>query len=319
MKKLATLIAALVASFGLYLATFSVVNRPLTVGGVWNTVQQKISYAQSLGHPKLAIWAGSNGRYSHRCQYFTEATGLPCINLSMAVGIGIDFQLLMFEPLLQAGDVLYVPLEYSEYAIERGEMEAGAENIALVQHAQGMLWSMGLARTARAWGYFDLPFFIHGLIESGLKRRGFQRREGAESFTAQGDQRGHTAELGLPYRQLLQSAPFATPQIPDDSRALSVLAEFLDRMRLRGVHVIGGLPTTADSVPINEEVIIRLRSFYRQHGHDFLVLPNQSQYLLDCFFDSTYHLNEACQIEHSRLVGQAIVEQAALASGRALK
>jgi len=249
----------------------------------------------------------------------TEATGMPCVNLSMAVGIGIDFQLKMFDPLLQADDVLYVPLEYSEYAIERDEMEGGAENIALVQHAHGLLWSMGLTRTARAWGYFDLPFLIHGLIESGLKRRGFQRREGADTFTAQGDQRGHTAELGQPYRQLLQSAPFSTPEIPNDSRALSVLAEFLDRMRVRGVHVIGGLPTTADSVPINERVIARLRGFYQQHGHDFLVLPNHSEYPLDCFFDSTYHLNEGCQIEHSRLVGQAIAEQAALASDRTLK
>ena len=319
MKKLATLIAALVASIGLYLATFSVVNRPLTVGGVWNTVQQKISYAQSLGHPKLAIWAGSNGRYSHRCQYFTEATGLPCINLSMAVGIGIDFQLLMFEPLLQKGDVLYVPLEYNEYAIERDAMEGGAENIALVQQAHGLLWSMGLARTARAWGYFDLPFLIHGLIESGLKHRGFQRREGADTFTDQGDQRGHTAELGLPYRQLLQGAVFDSPKIPAHSRALTVLGDFLDRMHARGVRVIGGLPTTSDGMPINEQVIARLRGFYRHHGHDFLVLPNHSEYPLDCFFDSTYHLNEACQIEHSKLVGKAISEQTALASDRTQK
>jgi hypothetical protein len=319
MKKLATLIAALVASLGLYLATFSVVNRPLTVGGVWNTVQQKISYAQSLGHPKLAIWAGSNGRYSHRCQYFTEATGLPCINLSMAVGIGIDFQLLMFEPLLQAGDVLYVPLEYNQYAIERDEMEGGAENIALVQHAHGLLWSMGLARTARAWGYFDLPFLIHGVIESILNSKGFQRREGVDSMTPQGDQRSHTAKLGLPYRQLLQSSRFDPPQIPGQSRALSVLGDFLDRMHARGVRVIGGLPTTPDGVQINEPLIAQLRGFFQQHGQDFLVLPNRSQYPLDCFFDSLYHLNEGCQIEHSNLVGQAISAQAALASGRALK
>ena len=315
MKKLATLIAALVTSFGLYVATFSVVNRPLTVGGVWSTVQQKIGDAQSLGHPKLAIWAGSNGRYSHRCEYFTEATGLPCINLSMAVGIGIDFQLMMFEPLLQAGDVLYVPLEYNQYAIERSEMEGGAENIALVQHAQGLLWSMGLARTARAWGYFDLPFLVHGIIESILNRKGFQRREGADTLTAQGDQRAHTAERGQPYRQLLLGARFDPPQIPDQSRALSVLGDFLDRMHARGVRVIGGLPTTPDGVPLDEQTLAKLRGFFQRHGQEFLVLPNQSQYPLDCFFDSLYHLNEACQIEHSRRIGRAIAEQAATALG----
>lgn len=319
MKKLVTLIAALLASFGLYLATFSLVSRPLTVGGVWNTVQQKISYAESLGHPMLAIWAGSNGRYSHRCQYFTEAIGLPCINLSMAVGIGIDFQLMMFEPLLHKGDVLYMPLEYNQYAIERPEMEGGAENIALVQHAHDLLWSQGLARTARAWGYFELPFLIHGLIESALSRNGFQRREGVDSMTPQGDQRDHTAELGLPYRQLLQGARFEPPKFPEQSRALSVLGDFLDRMRERGVRVVGGLPTTPVGVPIDDALIVQLRGFFQQHGHDFLVLPNRSQYPLDCFFDSTYHLNERCQGQHSRLVGHAMAEQTALASERAAR
>jgi glycosyltransferase involved in cell wall biosynthesis len=157
-----------------------------------------------------------------------------------------------------------VPLEYNQYAIERDEMEGGAENIALVQQAHGLLWSMGLARTARAWGYFDLPFLIHGVIESVLNRKGFQRREGVDSMTAQGDQRSHTAELGLPYRQLLHSSRFDPPQIPEQSRALSVLGDFLDRMHARGVRVIGGLPTTPDGVQINEPLIAQLRGFFQQ-------------------------------------------------------
>jgi hypothetical protein len=196
-------------------------------------------------------------------------------------------------------------------------MEGGAENIALVQHAHGLLWSQGLARTARAWGYFELPFLIHGLLESALNRSGFQRREGVDAMTPQGDQRGHTAELGLPYRQLLQGARFEPPKIPEQSRALTVLGDFLDRMRERGVRVIGGLPTTPDGVRIDDALIAQLRGFFQQHGHDFLVLPNRSQYPLGCFFDSTYHLNEGCQGEHSRLVGQAMAAQAAFAPERA--
>jgi hypothetical protein len=72
-------------------------------------------------------------------------------------------------------------------------------------------------------------------------------------------------------------------------------------------------------VQINEPLVAQLRGFFQQHGQDFLVLPNRSQYPLDCFFDSLYHLNEGCQVEHSKLVGRAIAAQAALASSRALK
>jgi hypothetical protein len=77
-------------------------------------------------------------------------------------------------------------------------------------------------------------------------------------------------------------------------------------MHARGVRVIGGLPTTPDGVQINEPLIAQLRGFFQQHGQDFLVLPNRSQYPLDCFFDSTYHLNEGCQIEHSKQLAIAL-------------
>ena len=86
-------------------------------------------------------------------------------------------------------------------------------------------------------------------------------------------------------------------------------------MHARGVRVIGGLPTTPDGVRINGPLIAQLRGFFQQHGQDFLVLPNRSQYPLDCFFDSLYHLNEGCQAEHSRRIGRAIAEQAAAPSG----
>jgi hypothetical protein len=60
-------------------------------------MQMKTAYARSLHNPKLTNCAGSNGRYSLRCAAIAAQSGLPCVNLSVAVGVGVDYQLQHFE------------------------------------------------------------------------------------------------------------------------------------------------------------------------------------------------------------------------------
>jgi hypothetical protein len=306
MRKVWALMAALAASLLLYLGVFRVVDRPLTLGEIDVAIRLKTAYAESLQHPRLAIWAGSNGRYSHRCSAFTATTGLPCVNLSLAVGIGIDFQLRQFETLLQAGDVLYMPLEYSQYRIGRDEMESGAENTVLVHARRDILWTLPPRRIARALGAFDLSFLINGLVETGLDARGFKRRSGMDSLTPQGDESGHTAARGAPYQAFLRQAGFDTRPLPDRSHAFDVLADFLDRAHARGVRVVAGLPTTPDKFALDTAGIQHLQAFYARHHAELIVLPNRSQYPIGCFYDTPYHLHEGCQIEHSLQVGRLL-------------
>ena len=310
MKKLSALTLAILLSLALYITVFTVVKRPLTVGGVDAALRSKTDYANSLPHPKFAIWAGSNGRYSHRCEAFTEVLLVPCVNLSIAVGVGIDFQLLNFEALLQAGDVLYVPLEYNQYRIERDEMESGAENITIAHHSATWLHVLGLRRIVRAWGSFDLPFLVHGTVEMALAGKGFKQRGGKEGLTPQGDQTGHTASNGIAYRDFVARQVFDNRSLPEQSRAFEVIEGFLDRMRIKGVTVVGGLPTTPNHVKLNDADIARLQTLFARHGQSFLVLGNRSQYPLSCFFDTLYHLNEDCQKAHSIRVAAALSQMA---------
>ena len=307
MRPLLVFAASMLASVLLYLGVFSVVQRSLTLDSMALLIENKLAHAQSLPAPRLLLLAGSNGRYSHRCQALQAATGWPCSNLSLAVGLGLDFQLQWIEPLLKAGDVLYLPLEYSQYAVSQDEMESGAENTLLVHHFQQTLWSLPAPRIARAYGSFDLPFLTHGLLEMALSRAGFQMRNGADALTPEGDARGHTAVAGLAYTAYLRSVKFDNTPLPLQSHALEVVDAFLARAAQRSVRVIGGLPTTPDSAVLDDAGIQRLRNLFARHDHSFLVLPSRSQYPLSCFFDTLYHLNEPCQLQHSRAVGMALL------------
>ena len=306
MKKLLALLGLLVASCLLYLGVFTTVHRPLVVGDITRQLKHKLSYAAQLKSPKLVIFAGSNGRFSHRCETLGAALARPCVNTSVGVGIGLDFQLAQVEPLLNAGDVVYLPLEYSQYGVSEQTMHAGLHNAALVHDYRAHLHSLDAPRVLRAYASFDLPFLIHGLLEMALNARGFQRRSSLDSLTPQGDESGHTALLAQRYAAFVRTSVAEPTTMAQTSHAQQVLGEFLDRARARGVQVIGGLPTIPDTVPVAPTDITSLRQFYVSHGQRFLVLNNLSRYPLSCFYDTLYHLHEGCQVEHSARVGSGL-------------
>ena len=309
MRKALILGAALLASCLLYLTIFSFVHRPLTTGVVGVALRERIAYARTLPSPKLVVWAGSNGRYSHRCETLSQVTRLPCANLSVAMGVGLDFQLLLYEPLLNPGDVVYMPLEYGQYSVERDAMEGGIENATLVQDFRPLLWSLEPHRIARAYGSFDLTYLVHGSIEMALQAAGAQRRAGStESNNSHGDVIGHTAALAAPYSGFLQKAAAGSrgKGLPLDSHALRVVEAFVERSRARGVEVIAGLPTVPDTTAIDERFVAHLDQVMQRHGQSLMLLPNRSRYPLSCFYDTLSHLHEDCQIEHSKAIGMML-------------
>ena len=196
MKKLTTLILLLALSGALFIGVFSVVHRPLVVGEIQRQLDYKLGYARTLASPKILILAGSNGRFSHRCAALSQALDRPCVNGSIGVGIGLDFQLEQWDRMLRAGDLVYLPLEYSQYAFTNAQMHAGLQNALLVHSQQPYLWSLPWQRVAAAYGSFDLPFLVHGLVEMALDRQGFRRRSSTDSLTPQGDEQGHTVAAG---------------------------------------------------------------------------------------------------------------------------
>ncbi len=302
MKKLLALACLVGLSIVLFVAVFSVVHRPLVVGEIQKNLDYKLAYARQLDSPKIVLLAGSNGRYSHRCEVLSAALDKPCVNASIGVGIGLDFLLDQWRPVLRRGDIVYMPLEYGQYRFTRAEMHGGLQNALMVHSQRDYLLSLGPQRITAAYGSFDLPFLIHGLAEMALDRRGFRRRSSTDSLTPQGDESGHTAKLGQAYATFLRGSVAESAQVPVGSDAIRVLDSFLQQARRDGIVVVGGLPTVPDSVTVAAADVERLRGLYESQGQAFVMLPNRSRYPIDCFFDTLYHLNEGCQKAHSAAV-----------------
>ena len=303
--QLRDLILAALVGVALYLVVFGfVIHKPLTVGVVARYIEHKQRYLDAIkGRQKIVILAGSNGRFSHRCEEIERVTGIACANLSISADLNLLWQYRKYAAALAAGDVLYLPLEYHGVVIDAGEersrLRAGGEASYVVAYDKRELTNYTPAQAMDALFQFDLKFLFGGLGEMALSAAGKERRFSLKTMTLNGDERDHNATKAAAYKTFV-----AGLESPVANRFPKWLAAELEQIftaaRGRGVIVVGGLPTTFDDVVLTDAVVHSRSAVFTERGHCFIVLPNRSLYPRRQFYDTAYHLSQDTQIEHSR-------------------
>lgn len=310
------LLLACVASLLVYIVLFAVLlDRPLTLGALRARLDANLTRGAAIADRKLVILAGSNGPYSHRCEVIEPLFGRPCVNAGIAVGIGLDYLFARWQPLLHPGDIVYLPLEESQYVRNRAATALGPDAAIMLRHDRTTLLIMPPDRRAAALFSSDLRGAVMSVIETILVGGGFldPRAAATGSFNAWGDHIGHSFALGALNQPTLGSTvPFhpSASQIQHGYGGV-VIAGFLDWAAAHGVRVIGGLPTGFADSPIDPESLAAIRAVYGAHNAGFLQLPNRSRYPRTAFFDTADHLNEAAQIAHSVAIAAALPALAA--------
>jgi hypothetical protein len=297
-------VAALLGACFYFFLFMYVVDRPLTTNEIGNYIQYKAGYLASIrDQRKIAIFAGSNGRFSHRCQTIAAQTGIACANLSTAVGYDFSWQMARYWPSLERGDVLYMPLEY--WAPPARRMKGDGEVPYVVRHDHPALAHYSPLRMASALFYFDIRYLFSGMGEMVLQQSGVHRRTSIQSMTLQGDETGATKQQSEQYLSFIQSLPPPTVGLDayEDPAFAAAVGPVIDAALAKGIVVVGGLPTTFNDADVPESVINWLRAYYERRGACFLLLPNHSQYPRSAFYDTDSHLQEPAQIAHSELLG----------------
>ena len=311
MRSFLSLLAAAAISLALYLLLFGfVVSRPLVIDQISAFMDKKLGYAQVTPHPKIFIIAGSNARFSHSCAVMETVLHRPCVNMGIAADVALDWTLDKTRAQLAAGDLVYMPLEYSLYPRTKWEMETGMDAAYRFRHDKASLVSRGPEGMVRAAFMFSLPVLVQSIGEMGLQAVGVQRRFNLDTLDRQGDETGHDGAKALPYLSVIARSP---QELPDPHTLMNnpggmqaIIGDFLDWCSSHGVAAVGGLPTVFDDRPVPQAAIDELKGFYGRHGAGFIVLPSRSQYPRADFYDSAYHLRQSVQQRHSETLAQGL-------------
>lgn len=299
----------LVSMFAYFLMG-GVVEKPLTTGEIERLYDMKMTLLKrDVENPRIIIFAGSNGRFSHSCKVIAEAINRGCVNLSIAAGIGIDFLAQSYLPYIGSSDVIYMPMEYEQYNLNKDEVYSGPESPFLLKRHPKILINLGLERCIRAIFFPDFRYFIEGFSEMLLNKKGVKRRFDEKSINEYGDQQGHDKIKAASYSDYIKNSKVTIPVFKNGRPPYfseTVISNFLIDAKNKKARIIGGLPVVFDDVEIPAETINYLRDFYDSRGSDFLILKNQSRYPRSCFFDKIYHLEESCQKQHSLLIAEAL-------------
>jgi hypothetical protein len=299
------LAASCLASLCLYLLAFTLVlDRPLSLGVLRLEIQQKANRLATLPDPKLVILAGSNGPYSHSCAVIGAMLNLPCENAGIAVGIGLDFLARRYAASLHRGDILYMPMEFAQYDVTRGETDAGADGAILLRHERLLLITMPADRVLAAAFSGSFTNFLESAIEMPMARVISARTTLASEYNPQGD-RIHDG-LASARTALLSVDEAPESGVLARQYGARLIAAFVRREASAGVVVIGGLPTGFASAAPAAATVASVQALYLGNGGMFVALPNLSRYPPADFYDSPDHLAQPCQFRHSIALARAL-------------
>lgn len=310
MRGIRRVLALLVASVLLYVLAFSLLlDRPLSLGTLRDTLLRKIAIAAAEPGPRLIILAGSNALFSHSCAVIGVMLALPCINGGVALGLGLDYQFALWEPQLRPGDTLYLPMELAQYAMPRGAAWAGPDNGMMLREDRSLLLTLRPPHAARAVFSGTLPDAVAALVEmAAVALHPALARPAFTDTDSVGDGIGHTLAKAQVNRDFLAHLhrPDPSPAAIRSGFGTREIRAFLRWARAHDVQAIGGDPTEFADAPPDPKLAGTLADIYAAEGARFLPLAGSGRYKRADFFDAQDHLVTECQALHSIRVAQAL-------------
>ena len=308
MKLFAAILLGLLAYLGLHLG---VLRKPLTIGYIKAAYQAKLDYGRSLGDArKIVVVGGSSSLFGVRCETIAAETGIPCVNLAVTAGLGIDLILAKAEEAIRPGDIVLLPLEYDFYTSEAEALRTNATaNTYLATYDRALLARQDGRRVMAALLALSLQDAYSSLTEMSLGAGGFQRRFTLDQLTRQGDMSGHSLARAADYTAYVATLAGMAPTeigLAKDRDGGRLIAAFIARHRQRGDHVYGTYPTTIDDGAAAPS-FLAVERFWTGAGAGFLAAPAFARYPRADFYDTAYHLAEPFQIEHSRSLARLLI------------
>lgn len=307
-KYIAPIIVTAILSAIIYVLLFAfVLKKPLTLGFVKRAYDHKLNYSsKKWDGRKIVLIGGSNVLMGYSCNEIEKQTGMKCVNAGM-LSTGIDFMLEKGREFVNDYDIVILALEYQWYGLSKNSVIHNKEcNNYIASQEKQYLSRFGIKKIMLSLFSFEFKDIFSSISEMILDVAGFEWNYSISNLNINGDRVNHTKELARHYAgylsRLRQEKPSKWLSSGEWNYSDVVITDFIHWCRQRNVTVYGTLPTTFNDEKSEGSAVNNIRSIYYKSGAGFIELDNNSQYDRGCFYDGGYHLNEECQLRHSRKI-----------------
>ena len=266
-------------------------------------MRDKHKKAKSITERKIILIGGSSVGFGSNSEIFAEECGMPCVNLGINAGQGLDFRFNEGGHCTQVGDVIVLTLEYYELGEKPVSGVLAATIANCPECAQFMSW--------REWrSFLDEGIFELMAVRTRTSVMCLSGKDVTDeiydirNFDENGDFVAHHGKDA-------ESTKWGVEVPEDATESMLALAKFLKAANEVGVTVFYRLPcipeeSVEDKMTELREIETRLK---RVFGNRLLNELDETLMEKDVFFDTAYHLKEPEKNRQSKIIASRLSER----------
>lgn len=299
MKFLLTFIIGIVFSFFVWVGIIFGQTGAATKGSQWvyDTYVKKQKLAKSIKQRKIVIVAGSNALFGIESKMLSRAFHMPVINYGVNAGIELPLTLELAKRVINRGDVVIAPLEYSMFSYDG---EAGAQMMDyLLSREPSFFWHLSVAEQLYILWHIEIKRVWDAYFHKS-KRHVTRGLYGPHHIDKSGDQIQSSAKYRKKWmynevqKYALHPERYGV-KFKRNGIAWHYLEEFVQWCKERDVRVIF-MPSTLlkDAFYFKDA---KEKWFYehladevRKRGWEYAGEPYDYMYAKENYFDTNFHL-----------------------------
>ena len=283
----------------------SIVWQCYNADGYFYAIPEKHLLAQEIESPKILLAGGSSVGWGSRSESFVSECGMPCVNLGINAGQGLNFRCNEAFEFANKGDVIVLSIEYYELSLKPSPLVLTRTLLASPSSFQYANWSE--FRTVLDDGVFEVLARQVRAVSGDGEKSEHDKLYDRRHFNKFGDFIGHHGRT--PDDQ--ENWGLDLPSEAEIESALDRLQQFVERCRKNNIEVYYRLPSIPESLarekmPQLESIAKRLKLIFAGrmlNELDETFLPD------DSFFDTSYHLTESVKNDVSEVLAERLANQ----------
>jgi hypothetical protein len=251
----------------------------------------KENLAKSIDSKKVVFTSGSNTFLGIRTIGVEKHFGIPTVNMAVHAGLGTTYILDRVKKVLNKGDIVIVPLEYSNF-IKNGEQSIVKNKYLLSYDKEYFLNSLAFSDKLKCISSISVFDLVVSILDGSKETKGKKDKvELLKDLNKNADMLNKTEHDPFKTSRPLFQLP--TPYNVE-TKALTAIKEFNTWCKEREITFYITYPNTiyrkAYETKRYADYFNFLEEFFRKNNIEFIGKPLEMMYAKKYFYDTQYHL-----------------------------